>query len=320
MVIAIDIGGSKFMTATMNPTGDLHHLKTHIYDGKTGFAPFFEMLKFEIATILRQTGAEKPAGIGISVPGPADPTTGTLIFAPYSGWRNIQFKALLENEFHLPVFVENDVNACAIGEKRFGVCREKQHFLWVTLSNGIGGAVFCDGKLFRGASGMAGEVGHIFVQPNGPECGCGHRGCLEAVASATALALQVAAEIERNPSAAQNYPDQTRRELVKRTFELARQGDAFSRNLVETAARFVGLGLAPAVNLLNPELIVFGGGMSLSLDLMADKILQTIQAHVLPGLADKLQIIGTALGYHASLMGAGTLALKNPTSLSQRIC
>lgn len=92
-------------------------------------------------------------------------------------------------------------------------------------------------------------------------------------------------------------------------FELARQGDAFSQNLIETAARFIGQGLAPAVNLLNPELIVFGGGMSLSLDLMAKTIWDTIRAHVLPGLADRLELVPTALGYHASLIGAGTLAL-----------
>lgn len=309
MVIAIDIGGSKFMTATMDGTGTLQHFKNHIYDAKTGFAPFFEKLKIEIAGILQ---TETPAGIGISVPGPADPVTGTLLYAPYSGWRNIQFKSLLEKEFHLPVSVENDVNACAIGEKRFGICREKQHFLWITLSNGIGGAVFCNGKLFRGATGMAGEVGHIIVQPNGPECGCGHRGCLEAVASANALAQQVIAEIGRNSEVAQKYPDRTLRELTRRTFELARQGDAFSQNLIATAARFIGQGLAPAVNLLNPELIVFGGGMSLSLDLMADTILDTIRAQVLTGLADRLELVPTALGYHAALIGAGTLALNSP--------
>lgn len=309
MVIAIDIGGSKFISAIMQEEGTISHLKTQIFDGKTGFEIFYEMLKTELINILQKMETKEISGIGISVPGPTDPTTGTLLFAPYSGWRNIHFRKLLEAEFHLPVFVENDVNACAIGEKRFGACRNQKNFLWITLSNGIGGAVFCEGKLFRGSNGLAGEFGHIIVQPEGPLCGCGHRGCLEAVASANALAEEILQEIARNPAVARNYPNKQKRELVKHTFELARQGDPFSAELVQKTARFVGQGLAPAVNLLNPELIVFGGGISLSLDLMQETIFATIRENVLSGLADKLQLLPTALGYHAALIGAGTLAL-----------
>jgi len=313
MVVAIDIGGSKYMLGTMDRKGQLNHISTFVYDGRKGFVPFFKQLKQQVSELIERIGQQNISGIGISVPGPADPEKGILLMAPYSGWRNINFRGLLSQEFDLPVYVENDVNACAVGEKRFGICQKTRHFLWITLSNGIGAAVFINGALYRGATGFAGEFGHIVVAPNGPQCGCGNRGCLEAVASAAAILRQINKLSEQEAHLKQLFKNKTDREIVKLVFDFARQGDVQCRKILAQTAHYIGIALAAAVNLLNPEMVVFGGGMALSLDLLEPGIREALQSRVMPALSTQIRLEKSVSGYYAALIGAGCLVEEQQT-------
>ncbi|MBN2092168.1 ROK family protein [candidate division KSB1 bacterium] len=308
MVLAIDIGGSKFNVGILTTDGQLTNTTTREYDAKCGFSSLLRLLKIEVQQLL-QVAPENLTGIGVALPGLTDIENGVLLLAPYSGWRNIPIQKIMENEFKLPVSVENDVKACAIGEKRFGACVHKNNYLWITLSNGIGGAIFIDGRLYRGSSGFSGEIGHIIVQPNGPQCGCGNFGCLESVASAAAIARIMLKQFESNSALAQLFPAKSTREIVKETFRLAGDGNVICQQVIRQAGEYIGIALASALSLMNPEVVIFGGGMALSLELLMPSILSILQKRVMPEIFNHTQIYPSQLGYYAALIGAGCLAL-----------
>lgn len=310
MVLAVDIGGSKFNVGVLSRNGQLKNTTTREYDAKRGFSSFLQLLKIEAQQVILQIGQENLTGIGMALPGLTDIENGVLLLAPYSGWRNIPIREIMEKEFKLPVFVENDVKACALGEKYFGLCVNKNNYLWITLSNGIGGALFIDGQLYRGSAGFSGEIGHIVVQADGPPCGCGNFGCLESVASAAAIARIMSKQFELNPVLSQLFPVKNTREIVKETFRLAGVGNIICQNVLRQAGEYIGIALAAALNLMNPEVVIFGGGMALSLDLLMPAILSTLQKRVLPEIFNHTQFYPSQLGYYAALIGAGCLAFE----------
>lgn len=305
MMLAVDIGGSKYRTAGLTATGELQQVTTHIFDGRRGFDEFYRQLVPALRQLMAEFGPNEVQGIGLALPGLTDVDRGLLIFAPYSGWRHIPFRDLLTKEFQLPVYVENDVKACAIAEKQFGNCQVRRNFIWVTLSNGIGAALFIEGRLYRGAQGFAGEVGHIVVAPRGPRCGCGQRGCLEAVASAAAIARQVRRRMPSEPNFARLFAASDNREIVSRVFTYARAGEVECVAILKRAAAYIGIALASAVNLFNPEAIIFGGGMALSFDWLKPHIFHALRTRTLPDLTAPLELEVTDLGEHAALIGAG---------------
>ncbi len=311
MVLAIDIGGSKLNVGILRADGQLTNTTTREYDAKCGFSSFLPLLKTEVQRLL-QIAPESITGIGMALPGLTDIQNGVLLLAPYSGWQNIPIQKIMEHEFKLPVYVENDVKACALGEKRFGLCVNKNNYLWITLSNGIGGAIFVNGQLYRGSSGFSGEIGHIVVEPNGPQCGCGNFGCLESVASAAAIARTMATLFESNSALAQLFPVKSTREIVKETFRLAGDGNVICQQVIRQAGEYIGIALASALNLMNPEAVIFGGGMALSLELLLPSILSILKKRVMPKILNQAQIYPTQLGYYAALIGAGCLALGQP--------
>lgn len=311
MVLAVDIGGSKFNIGLLSLDGKLTKTTTHEYDAKCGFPSFFRLMKIEVQRLISEVGCENLTGIGVALPGLTDIEKGVLLLAPYGGWRNIPVREIMEKEFKLAVFVENDVKACAIGEKRFGACLNKNNYLWITLSNGIGGAIFIDSQLYRGSTGFSGEIGHLVVEPNGPQCGCGNFGCLESVASAAAIARTMMKQFESNPVLAQLFPVKNTREIVKETFRLAGDRNVVCQQVLWQAGEYIGMALAAALNLVNPEAVVFGGGMALSLELLMPAIFSVLQKRVLPEILNHTQLFSSQLGYYAALIGAGCLAIGN---------
>ncbi|MBN2851793.1 MAG: ROK family protein [Clostridia bacterium] len=292
--LAIDIGGSKLLIGIVSSDGDI------ICSDKKDISNVRS--DREIITLITDISDKMMLGCdvavsscGVSVPGLTDSEKGEWVFAPYSGITNFPIARLLKEKLKLPVFIENDVNASALAEKHFGICRETDNFFWMTISNGIGGALFLDGKLYKGAFSNAGEIGHVTVVKDGHMCGCGKRGCLEVHASGLS--------IEREYSSLTNLM-LTAKEIVYK----AKQGEQAANKVYQHAGRHIGMALSHVSNLLNVEKIVLGGGVSLDYELFKNDLLTEFRRNVFIRANENVIIVKTGLHYHASLLGASLLS------------
>jgi glucokinase len=245
--------------------------------------------------------------MGATIPGLADPTRGLWVEASFSGIRDFPFGPVMEQEFGLPVSIDNDCNACALAERVFGCCRGVDDFIWITVSNGIGGCVFLKGAPYAGGSGNAGEIGHVVVEegPAARPCKCGSAGCVEMHASGPAVAtnylsLGGAQCIAGEPPSAKSIE------------ALARGGDKTALAAYELEGLYLGRAVAAAVNLLNPRKVVIGGGVSLGFDLFWPSLERTLRSRIYRRANPSLIVEPTALGYNAALLGAAALAFAAP--------
>jgi len=295
---AIDFGGTKLMVGLVTETGMVLDRETVHTPKEAGPSAVAD----EAARLLRLVTARRGlcladlAAVGSTVPGLADTGSGTLLMAPVLGWRNVPFADMLSDRLGITARIANDVNACALAEQRFGVGRGVPSLLWMTVSTGIGAGLILNGKIFEGASGIAGEVGHLVLEEGGRECGCGHRGCLEALAAGPAIA-------SRARSAGLDVPDATE---VSR---LARAGNPVALRVLAETSVYLGQAVALCVNLLDLDLVVFGGGVSQSLDLLLPGIMATVRQRVVMPEERALRVEPSSLGYEAALIGAGSLVL-----------
>jgi glucokinase len=259
-------------------------------------------IKGAVHSLLAANPGMSPTIMGATIPGLADPKRGLWVESSFSGIRELPFVSIMETEFGLPVRIENDGNACAMAEKLFGCCKEADHFIWVTVSNGIGGAVFINGGLYTGSSGNAGEIGHVIVEegPSARPCKCGLFGCAEIHASGLGLAKNYISiggrwEIDGQPPTALTIAG------------FARTGDRSAIKAWELEGIFLGRAIGAAVNLLNPEKVIIGGGVSLGFDLFWPSLSKTLATHVYGSANSNLVVEPTALGYNAALLGAAAL-------------
>lgn len=287
---AVDFGGTKLMVGLVDETGAVLAAETEPTPKEGGPAAVADAA----ARLLSRFRAT-PVGLGSTVPGLADSRSGVLRLAPAHGWRDVPWAAMLAERTGLPTRIANDVNACALAEQRFGAGRGIQNLLWITVSTGIGGGLVLGGRIYEGGGGIAGEFGHLVVDEGGPLCGCGHRGCLEAVAAGPAIA-------RRAHQAGLQAPDATT------LADLARSGDPTALRLWQETGIYLGRAIAFAINLLDPDLVVIGGGVARSLDLMLPAIHSAVRerAILLPERPPRIE--RTALGYEAALIGAAALA------------
>ena len=300
MVIgAIDAGGTKVLTAVMTETGKVlarRQDSVPTADVPAYFGRCADMLKDCAREV--GVGIGDLAGIGMNIPGMVV-GDGKVLGSPSAGWGAFEAKPLLLKALDLPhgnIYFENDINACALAEKRFGGA--DGDFVWITISTGNGGAVVSGGRLIRGAGGCAGEFGHLKVERDHPRrCGCGALGCLEAHASGVAIARRA---VEAGLGAGAD---------AKRCEELARQGNAVALGIYEETGVYLGRALSIAANLLNPSHAFIGGGVSKALDLMLPAIHRTLKLEALPQCVD-LKVVRTRLGYEAALLGATAVCLE----------
>ncbi|MBS4195185.1 ROK family protein [Lederbergia citri] len=302
VVAGIDLGGTKTLIGLVDSTGKILITKqfpTNIHDHpKDHIEKCIKILGDCIQKI--SINEDSLLGIGVNVPGLADPKNGVLIHAPYSGWKNVQVKNYLQERWsEIPIRIANDVNSCALGELVFGKGKEFNQFLWVTISTGIGGGIIIDRKVYEGEHFIAGEIGHLVVEwENGNLCGCGNCGCLEAHASGTAIAKM--AEMEKiSPATAKNVA------------ELAYNGNKIALDIYRQAGEYIGRAFSYAANVLNPGAIIIGGGVSLSFDLLEPHIRKTFRSAVIDESNKNIPILRTALGYEAGLIGAASLIYAN---------
>jgi glucokinase len=253
------------------------------------------------------------ATVGVGAAGYIDKARATVLFAPNLAWRHLDLKDQLETRVQLPVVVENDANAAAWGEFRFGAGADVDDLLLVTVGTGVGGGLVLDGELYRGAFGVGAEIGHFRVVPGGHLCGCGNRGCFEMYASGSALvrrtrdsaearSLLAAALLER----ADGDPDNVDGPMVT---ALAQEGDPFAREQLDTLGRWLGEGIASLTAVLDPAVVAIGGGVSEAGDLLLDPVRAAFQANLTGrGYRPTLELRLASLGNQAGLIGAADLA------------
>jgi glucokinase len=260
----------------------------------------------------RSVMTDDVVGVGIAAAGMVD-LGGTMRYAPNLAWRDVPLAPSVGAALGLAAVADNDVNAAAWGEFRYGAGRGSRHMLMITVGTGIGGGIVFDGRLYRGAHGFAAEVGHVVVAPGGPPCGCGNRGCWEQVASGMAITREARRAVTRHPHSALlelagGDPDAVTGAMVT---EAARGGDTVCRGIFVEVGHTLGVGIAGLVNVLDPELVVVGGGAAQAGELLLAPARDAFRRSVLGVLhRPETPIVPAALGNDAGAIGAAALAFE----------
>lgn len=252
------------------------------------------------------------AGVGLGAPGAVDFQSGTVIFAPnLEGWKDVPLKKDLEKQLGVPVFVENDCNIATLGVYVAELKSKPRSMVGIFIGTGIGAGLIVDGELYSGFSHTAGEIGHMVLEVSGPKCGCGNKGCFEALASRTAIFQQIKAGVKDGQKTiltemlGDNLEDLRSGDLRK----AIRRGDKFVDRIVESAAEYIGIATANVINVLNPEVVVLGGGVIEALaDEMMGVIVETAADYAMPGTTKGVEIVASKLGDNAGITGGAVLA------------
>ncbi|HTL46482.1 MAG TPA: ROK family protein [Verrucomicrobiae bacterium] len=310
--IGIDIGGTKISMVLGTPSGKiLVHRRIPTRTGAETKACIAE-LKAAIREILHTAKAKKykVLGIGIGAPGAVDSRTGIVPRSPHlKGWKGLPLARLLEKEFSLPVLMANDANAAAVAEKIFGQAKGCQHFIYMTVSTGIGGGIYTFGKLLEGANYVAGEIGHMIIVPDGNLCSCGNEGCLEAYSSGTAIARHAESQVRKGKRTILAARMDKQGFLTGRDVgEAATKRDSVAVKSFEKAGYYLGIGIANLLNIINPEKVILGGGVWASAPRRFEQIMmQSCRHHAWPEAVKKVKIVRSKL--KGSVGDLGALAL-----------
>lgn len=302
--IAVDIGGTQ-LRAACYPDDSLIPLKLNRIPTHDPQATPLERLQSVIASVW--PGEERVAAIGVAAPGPLDPYQGILIAAPnIPGWESLPLRQYLEDHFKAPVALGNDANLAALGELKFGAGQGHHHLIYLTVSTGIGSGIIIDDRMLLGQRGIAAELGHVTILSDGPLCGCGQPGHLEAVASGTAIARWVQEQLAHGASS--SLP--AGKTLTAKMIAIAaKQGDELAAAGLTQAGTYLGIALAGFLHTFNPSAVIIGGGVSRSGPFLFDPLRKALERRVMsPHYLDNLTLTQAALGDEAGLMGALALA------------
>lgn len=307
--VGFDLGGTKMNAILFDRKFESIARRKKKTRGAEGATAGVERIRSTIEKLLEEAGLEKArlGGIGVGCPGPLDLDEGVILAAPNLGWRDVPLKKILEKEFDCPVWICNDVDAGVYGEFRFGAAVGARTTLGVFPGTGIGGGMIYEGKIFRGKKSSCLEIGHIPVVIDGAVCGCGRRGCLETVASRLALSAEIAKAAYRGQAphilrVAGTDLANIRSGTIQEAIEA---GDEVVEEIMRDGARYLGIALAGAVNMLAPDVIILGGGLVEAMPrLYVDEIARVLAAHVMPAYQKTYELKVAKLGDDAGAMGA----------------
>lgn len=307
IVLAADLGGTNLRMAAVDREGKILHRTRHN-------TPKSERAD-EIVSAITEASTEcleavKKEGwikaFGAAVPATLNAIDGIILKAPnLPALDGFRFSATVSDELNLPVVLENDANAAAIGENWLGAAKLAQNAICVTLGTGVGGGIIINGKIVRGADGTAGEIGHICVEPLGEPCGCGSRGCVEQYSSATAI-VRITRELESG------YPKSVLQNKTRLTsldvFDAGKAGDELALEVFRKMGFYLGIALADLINVLNPEIIVIGGGAAAGWDLFINHVQDQINKRAFDEPAKRAKLVRAELGDDAGILGAAKRA------------
>jgi len=337
LVVGVDFGGTQ-IRAALARNGEILTRVGYLTRSEEGFEPVLERLKESIRQAVAQGNVtlQQVGGIGFCAPGPLDSHTGVLYDPPnLRSWHNVPIKRILEDEFKVPVHVGNDANLAGLGEYMYGAGRGLRDMIYVTVSTGIGGGIIIDGKILEGISGTAGEVGHMTIDMHGPVCNCGNIGCVEAIASGTAIARQAAAAIAAGRGGGilaqlPAYQADPHKDIAGRSaaelgaapplhlelevdarlvVKAAEAGDPVARQIIDDAATAIGVAMVNLIHLFNPQMIVIGGGVSKAGDLLFGPIQRVVNQRAMRVPAQAVKIVPAALGENVGLIGAAAYVI-----------
>jgi len=320
-LLGIDMGATHLTVVLMNLAGEVATRRYQRYDVAHAPAGTVEAMLSLVERTITDAGQSLATvlGMGIAVPAPLE---GDQLDRPSSvilpTWDGFNLIGALQQALTLPIYVENDANAGAIAEKWWGKGTEHDNMAYIKLGTGVGGGLITNGAIYRGDGGTAGEIGHIPIDLNGPPCRCGKRGCLESFVGAPALiarAAQMCREVEPGKTPAEL-------ETIHAIIEAAHAGDLQCREVLEQAGRYLGVGIANLLNLLNPGLIVLGGELAEAGTFFLDAVRSSVRERAMPKAAQEAEICFSGVGNDAVAIGAATVALEHafePANLSRII-
>ncbi len=300
LVIGVDVGGTKMTAALATKNGQIVRMVREQTKREEGAQGGFKAISKMVQTLLSEAKSQnlQVERIGIGFGGPVDFERGVVYLSHHvPGWEDFPLKAELETRFSIPTIVDNDANAGTLGEWMFGAGKGIDDLLYVNIGTGIGGGIISGGKLIRGWKNLAGEIGHMTVKPDGPVCTCGRKGCLEALASGSAIGRE----------GTERFGRPMRSEEV---FQLAEQGDPIAKQILAEAVDALAFAIGAAANLFNPKRVILGGGVAEAPEhLLLEPLRERLPRYTLPQTAEGLEVVRAQLGYDAGIMGAIALAL-----------
>ncbi|HVH09695.1 MAG TPA: ROK family protein [Gemmatimonadales bacterium] len=312
-VVGIDIGGTNLVAGTAAEDGSelLGLVSEPTFPEQGADAVVARIAKLARASMAAARGKEI-AGVGIGSPGPLDTKSGVVLLTPNLGWRNFPLRDRVSQALGLPATLDNDANCAIFGEWWRGAARGSDHVVGLTIGTGIGGGIVLGGAIYRGASDIAGEIGHMSIDSNGRRCKCGNDGCLEAYASGPAIAARAVEGI--TPGAHTTLPRYVNGDLSKITaqvvYEAAHDGDEYAQEVVKDTAKFLGAGVASIVNIFNPQVVVICGGVTLAGDRLFEPLRAEVERRSFQPAVDVCRIVPGALTGTAGVYGAAAVFMQ----------
>ena len=309
--IGIDVGGTNVKIALVDSDGKIGYSNTIPTRAEMGYEYTINNMKQAIRDLMTETklSAKDIEGIGFGLPGQVDFKSGIVrLITNIPGWVEIPLAKMIEDEFHIPTRIDNDVRCAALGELNFGAGKGCENLICITVGTGIGSGLIINGRLVRGASNAAGEIGHIKLQMHdGPICGCGDTGCLEAFASGPSIVAMAEEYILGGKST--KYREMANGGAITPFIvaEAAKAGDPVARRIFTRMGEYIGIGMASVVNLLNPERIIVGGGVADAGDILLNPLKETIKNRAMKIAGETVQVVPAQLGNTAGVIGASLL-------------
>ncbi|MNI38727.1 Glucokinase [compost metagenome] len=307
-VVGVDLGGTKISCALSDLEGRVVAQTTIPTLAHEGDNPVLGRIIKTIEMVLEEgnVATNEVAAIGIGSPGPLDAKKGIIVTTPNLPFKNFQLVQPIEEKFSIPTYLDNDANVAAIAEFMFGAGKGTENMVYITVSTGVGGGAILNGKIYRGSTTNALEVGHTTVFPGGPRCGCGNLGCLEATSSGTAIGKRaneaVSSKVE---TSLRDYETVTSYEVFKE----AEKGDAVSKKILDEAFNYLGIGVANIIASFDPDKVIIGGGVSKGGDVLFNKVQEVVNERCFKSMAEYCKIVPAGLGTDAGVLGAVALAI-----------
>ena len=312
-VLAIDLGGTKILSAIISSSGKVITTDRRLSLADKGPESVLNRIFTSVDSLLSQNniGLSQLHSISIAAAGIIDSNQGVITLSPnLPGWQDIPLRDIIKEKYKVDTFLLNDASAAALGEHQFGAGKGVNSLIYLTVSTGIGGGLIIDGKLYLGACGSAGEIGHMTIDVNGPKCSCGNTGCLEALASGTAMAREAIRRIKQGENSSLTVIVGGKIEdITAEKISIAAQGgDSLALEVISEAVTYLGVGLANLVNIFNPEMIIIGGGVAKMGDLLFEPAGQAVRERAFQLPAQAVRIVPARLGDNVGVLGAAVFA------------
>lgn len=307
-VIGVDLGGTKINTVLADLHGNVISQKTLPTEAKEGELPVLNRIIETVETVILEgkVSMDHIKAIGIGSPGPLDAKKGVIISTPNLPFKNFNLVKPLSEKFNMPVYIDNDANVAAIGEFMFGAGKGSTNMVYFTVSTGVGGGAVLNGKIYRGATSNALEIGHTTILPDGPRCNCGNIGCLESLSSGTAIGKKGTEAVKSNvETSLKKYDKITSYEV----FVEAAAGDRVAKEIIDSALNYLGIGVSNAVLTFDPEVVIIGGGVSNAGEIVFERVREVVNARCFKTMAENCKILPAGLGTNAGVIGAVALAI-----------